>query len=164
MNICLCCVWPWEEKTSHTPVPPADILPWACPAGSSSSWRFGQLMCLDPLILKCHVYPSEHLCFLDFFHLLTFHYDLCITWMPSSHVQKEMPPPWKCSSPGRMGLWATSSSGRCLCLEGLEDSFQPKLFYDSMILWFYGATLAVFLVPSNTARSLPPALHCPKAH
>lgn len=63
MNIRLCCVWLWEGKTSHTPVPPTVILPWARPVGSSSSWRFGQLICLDPLILKCHVYPSEHPCF-----------------------------------------------------------------------------------------------------
>jgi len=26
-----------------------------------------------------------------------------------------MPPPWKCSRPGWMGLWATWSSGRCPC-------------------------------------------------
>jgi len=24
-------------------------------------------------------------------------------------------PPWKCSRPGWMGLWATWSSGRCPC-------------------------------------------------
>ena len=26
-----------------------------------------------------------------------------------------LPPPWKCSRPGRMGLWATWSGGRCPC-------------------------------------------------
>jgi len=50
-------------------------------------------------------------------------------------------PPWQCSRPGWMGLWATWSTGRCPCpWQGgwnkmiFKNSFQPKPFYDSMIL------------------------------
>jgi len=34
----------------------------------------------------------------------------------SIYKARTLPPPWKCSRPGWMGLWATWSSGRCPCL------------------------------------------------
>ena len=49
-------------------------------------------------------------------------------WMPHS---------WRCSGPGWMGPWATWSS-RVLELDDLKDPFQPKPFYDSVILWSGG--------------------------
>jgi len=52
-----------------------------------------------------------------------------------------MPPPWKCSRPGWMELWATWSSGRCPCWWQWgwnQMSFKvPSNPYHSMILWFY---------------------------
>ena len=52
-----------------------------------------------------------------------------------------MPPPWKHSRPGWMGLWATWARGRWPCLQqgvGITWSFQPKPSYDSMILLCWG--------------------------
>ena len=47
--------------------------------------------------------------------------------------------PWSCSRPVWMGPWATWSStwGRGLDLDDHWGPFQPKPFYDSVILWFY---------------------------
>ena len=50
-----------------------------------------------------------------------------------------MPPPWQCSRWGWMELWATWSSGRCLC--SWQGGWKQMIFkvppnpYQSMILW-----------------------------
>ena len=49
-------------------------------------------------------------------------------------------PPWQCSRPGWMGLWATWSSGRCPCpWQGAWNEMIFKVSSNpnhSMILWF----------------------------
>ena len=173
MNIRLCCVWLWEGKTSHTPVPPTVILPWARPVGSSSSWRFGQLICLDPLILKCHVYPSEHPCFhasliCQLFTMISASPGCCL------HMcRRRCPLHGSIQVQVRWGFRQLAVVGG-VCLDGLEDSFQPKPFYDSMIPWFYGAiprdecswsqaALHTVSLPHCTAQrpTETPALWCP---
>jgi len=56
-------------------------------------------------------------------------------------VRLWMPPPWKHSRPGWMGLWATWSSGRCPCLKqgGWNQMILnvPSNPNHSMIPWFY---------------------------
>ena len=72
--------------------------------------------------------------------------------------------PWNHSRPGWMGLWATWSRGRCLCrvleLDDLKGPFQPKPFYESMILWCYVAECSHLQSwPVNQSRSLRLDLH-----
>ena len=47
-------------------------------------------------------------------------------------------PPWKCSRPGWMGLWATWSSGRCPCpQQGVGTRWSLRFLPTQTILWFY---------------------------
>ena len=81
------------------------------------------------LLTKILLIPERQSSSVIYHSVMTF----CIMWGwwdtgTGCPVKLWMPPPWKHSRPGWVGLWATWSRGRC------PSHFQLKTFYDSVMI------------------------------